>query len=97
MLILFNCLPKERKNQYSKRHLIGNVIKASDGSLQLFSDLKSHIGTNKTGCCGRSFVTNNKEKEPIKNSLVIYNLKQYDKITLFVCQLHLSIKTVSDA
>ena len=40
-----------------KRQLIGSVVKASDGSIQLFSDLKSHIGSNKIGCCGRSFVT----------------------------------------
>ena len=43
-----------------RRHLIGNVVKASDGSFQLFSDLKSHIGTNRIGCCGRSFVTDKK-------------------------------------
>ena len=29
-----------------KRQLIGNVVKASDGSFQLFADHKSHIGRN---------------------------------------------------
>ena len=40
--------PREALENFGlKRHLIGNsVVKASDGSLQLFSDLKSHIGTN---------------------------------------------------
>jgi hypothetical protein len=63
---------QERENEISKRHLIGNVVKASDGSFQLFADLRSHIGTNKVGCCGRSFVTDNRKKEPlpIKNTTV---------------------------
>jgi hypothetical protein len=38
-----------------KRNLIGTVVKASDGSFQLFSDHHSHIGSNHKGCCGRSF------------------------------------------
>ena len=29
-----------------KRQLIGNVVKASDGSFQLFADHRSHIGRN---------------------------------------------------
>lgn len=52
----------------SKRHLIGNVVKASDGSIQLFSDLKSHIGTNKIGCCGRSFVASDLKRNPVESS-----------------------------
>ena len=64
--LLLTYLPKEKEREWlSKRHLIGNVVKASDGSFQLFSDLKSHIGTNKIGCCGRSFVTDNRKKEPV--------------------------------
>jgi hypothetical protein len=39
-----------------KKHLIGSVVKAPDGSLQLFADHRSHIGSNHQGCCGRSFV-----------------------------------------
>lgn len=38
-----------------KRHLIGNVVKAPDGSFQLFADHRSHIGRNQVGCCGRKF------------------------------------------
>ena len=65
-LLLTYYLPKEKETEWlSKRHLIGNVVKASDGSFQLFADLKSHIGTNKIGCCGRSFVTDNRKKEPV--------------------------------
>ena len=64
--LLLTYLPKEKEREWlSKRHLIGNVVKASDGSFQLFADLKSHIGTNKIGCCGRSFVTDNRKKEPV--------------------------------
>ena len=45
----------ESEEDLEKRHLIGNVVKASDGSFQLFADHKSHIGRNQVGCCGRKF------------------------------------------
>ena len=37
---------EEDDEEISKRQLIGSVVKASDGSYQLFKDHRNHIGTN---------------------------------------------------
>ena len=55
----------DNEEDLEKRHLIGNVVKASDGSFQLFADHRSHIGRNQVGCCGRKF-SNTTPKIPEK-------------------------------
>ena len=47
---------EEEEEEELKRHLIGNVVRAGDGSFQLFADHRSHIGSNVSGCCGRTFL-----------------------------------------